>query len=605
MTAGARIPFMITRAMKTALRGRGYADSDIEQLTPADAHKILGNGAESTPDDGPGTSVAEITIFTKSGGVLSKRIHLVDGEISNDSSACAMGSGAARRVQINLNHIATLADLINGLGPREAYALGRLKEDLPDHVRIVVADKLADLRGKPGVAARTKEHLVFVEGAAAVCLLDVDVKGVNEDARRRIKERGVWAALCDVVPPLANAARVIRHSTSHGLRNTETGQTYPSSGGFHCAIAVADGADIERYLSDLHDRLWLNGLGWGMVSAAGSFLERALIDRAVGSPERLIFEAPPIIIPPLVQEPRLAEAYEGAIVDTRSACPPLTAGEKAEAQKLKDAEKLRLKPEREEKRAKWSDGHIKRLVASGMPEAWARAQVDHWIDQQELSGDFPLPFDDPKLASTTVADVLAKPDKFLDKTLADPFEGPRYGNGKARIYRRENASLFIHSFAHGGIRYELKSAPKPADEAEIDRLARLAPLDYERAREDAAKRLGVRVTALDRTIETKRNTRSSDKLSPHKPETILDEINADNSVVMIGARCRVLRFEDTPHEAALRQQIFNVAEAQSESKIQPDRLLNDRRREAITVVVDFLHPPGYRATKEIASPEPA
>src|SRR5580700_9200217 len=58
-------------------------------------------------------------------------------------------------------------------------------------------------------------------------------------------------------------------------------------------------------------------------------------------------------------------------------------------------------------------------------------------------------------------------------------------------------------------------------------------------------------------------------------------------------------------DSALRQQIFNVAEAQSESKIQPDRLLNDRRREAITVVVDFLHPPGYRATKEIASPEPA
>jgi hypothetical protein len=37
----------------------------------------------------------------------------------------------------------------------------------------------------------------------------------------------------------------------------------------------------------------------------------------------------------------------------------------------------------------------------------------------------------------------------------------------------------------------------------------------------------------------------------------------------------------------------------------PDRLLNDRRREAVTVVVDILHPPGYRATKEIASPEPA
>ena len=184
-------------------------------------------------------------------------------------------------------------------------------------------------------------------------------------------------------------------------------------------------------------------------------------------------------------------------------------------------------------------------------------QVDRWLDQQELSGDFPLPFDDPKLAGTTVADVLANPDKFLDKTLADPFEGPRYGKGKARIYRRENASLLINSFAHGGIQYELKSAPKPEDEAEIDRLARLTPLDYERAREDAAKRLGVRVTALDRTIETKRTTQSQ-KLSPHRAETILDEINANNSVVMIGARCRVLRFEDTPHEAGGEHYVYRL-----------------------------------------------
>ena len=547
MTAGARIPFMITRSMKTALRERGYADSDIEQLTPAAAHKILGNGAEPAPDDGPGLPIAEITVFKKSGGVLSKRIHLVDGKISNDSSACAMGSGAARRVRIDLSDIASLAKLINGLGPREAYAIGRLREGLPNCVRIVVADKLADFHCAADVAARTKVDLIFVAGEPALCLFDVDVKGVSEAARRRIREGGVWAALCTVVPSLANAARVIRQSTSHGLRNKKTGETYPSSGGFHCAVAVVDGADIPRFLADLHDRLWLAGLGWGMVSAAGSFLERALIDRAVGSPERLIFEAPPVIVPPLEQAPRLAEAFEGAILDTRAACPPLTAAEQAEAQNLKEAEKLRLKPEREEARAKWSDGHIKRLVASGMPEPWARAQVDRWLDHQELSGDFPLPFDDPKLAGTTVADVLAKPSKFVLKTLADPFEGPAYGRAKARIYKRDDASLFINSFAHGGIRYELKHAPRPDVDAEIERLSRLSIVDYDRARDDAAKRLDVRVTTLDKAVETKRNAKSPS--APHEAEAILAELNADNSVVMIGARSRVLRFEDTPHVA--------------------------------------------------------
>jgi hypothetical protein len=521
-------------------------------------NRIIGNGAAPAPD-GREASFAEITVFKKSGGPLTKRIHLVDGKVSNDSSLCAMGSGDARRVRINLNAIASLAAIINGLGPREAYAIGRLREGLPDRVKIVVADKLAEAKGDPNVIARTKEYFGFAKGKPAICLHDTDMKGVSESVSRRTGGRDVWAVLCDVVPPLANAARVIRQSTSTGLRNRETGETYPSSGGLHAAIAVADGADIERFLSDLHDRLWLTGLGWGMVSAAGSFLERSLIDRAVGSPERLIFEAPPVIIPPLEQAPRLAKAYEGVILDTRAACPPLTAAEKAEVERLKAAERARLKPESEAKRATWSEAHIKRIVAKGMPEAWARVQVDGWIDRKELSGDFPLPFDDAKLAGTTVADVLVKPDKFLNKTLADPFEGPSYGKGKARIYRRDDGSLFINSFAHGGIRYELKSAPRPADEAEIERLARLSPLDYERSREDAAKRLGVRVTSLDKTVEEKRSAlKPRDKLSPQEAETILDGINADNSVVMIGARCRVLRFEDTPHEAGGEHYVYRL-----------------------------------------------
>ena len=403
---------------------------------------------EGSPrDDRPGPPIAEITVFTKRGGPLTKRIYLVDGKVSNDSSLCGMGSGDARRVRIDLSDIASLAKLINELGARKAYAIGRLREGLPDHVKIVVADKLANLHGADDVAARTKVDLIFVAGEPALCLFDVDVKGVSEAVRRRIREGGVWTALCAIVPSLANAARVIRQSTSQGLRNKKTGETYPNAGGFHCAVAVMDGADIQRFLADLHDRLWLAGLGWGMISAAGSFLERALIDRAVGSPERLIFEAPPVIVPPLEQAPRLAEAYEGEILDTRVACPPLTSAERAEVEKLKQAEKLRLKPESEEARAKWSDSHIKRLVASGMPEPWARAQVDRWLDHQELSGDFPLPFDDGTLAGTTVADVVANPAKFLDKTLADPFEGPAYGRAKARIYKRDDASLFINSFA--------------------------------------------------------------------------------------------------------------------------------------------------------------
>ena len=42
-------------------------------------------------------------------------------------------------------------------------------------------------------------------------------------------------------------------------------------------------------------------------------------------------------------------------------------------------------------------------------------------------------------------------------------------------------------------------------------------------------------------------------------------------------------------DPALSQQIFHVAEAKGEPKIQPNRLLNDLGREPIAGVADFRH----------------
>ena len=54
------------------------------------------------PDGGLWTPFAEITVFTKRGGALSKHIELVDGRVANDSSDCAMAEGMAQRIRIDL-----------------------------------------------------------------------------------------------------------------------------------------------------------------------------------------------------------------------------------------------------------------------------------------------------------------------------------------------------------------------------------------------------------------------------------------------------------------------------------------------------------------------
>src|SRR5208283_167031 len=56
--------------------------------------------------------------------------------------------------------------------------------------------------------------------------------------------------------------------------------------------------------------------------------------------------------------------------------------------------------------------------------------------------------------------------------------------------------------------------------------------------------------------------------------------------------------------SAFRQQIFDVAQAEGEPEVEPYRLVNVLRRETISVVADFLHPLGYSATGQTASPTP-
>jgi hypothetical protein len=287
---------------------------------------------------------AEITVFHKSGGVLSKQIRLDHGKVVSDGSACLMSNGAARRVDIADIH--AYADLVNACASNEAIALGRLKEGVPAQARVVTADKLNGSNDLTTIA-RTKDFLRFEQGKGGLVLIDFDPKGMSEAVRQQFDEcGGLIGALCEVLPALETVALVKRSSTSSGLRNAETGETFPHSGGEHLVIPVLDAGDIPRFLSDLHDRCWLNGFGWGIASGCGSFLERSIVDKSCGSPERLIFEGAPIIEPPLVQAAREAIAHDGTVLDT-TYCAPLTQAERAELQKLITAEERRLLPKRQ------------------------------------------------------------------------------------------------------------------------------------------------------------------------------------------------------------------------------------------------------------------
>ena len=287
----------------------------------------------------------ELTRLTKDGGPLTKQISLApDGTLVKDGSACVMAHGTAERVRVA--GVDALGALIEDLAPSQAIALGALRADLPDKVEVTTKKSCSMAwRGRTSspapapISSITDRRLRCWTTTARACrpLLRPSLSAPADFGRR----------LLTVLPALKDAAHVTRRSTSAGLSRSDTGEALPGSDGVHVYVAEKDGADSERFLRALHDRCWLAGLGWMMVSASGALLERSIVDRMVGGPERLVFEGGPVLVPPLQQdkESRRPIAVDGVALDTVAACPPLSIVERARLDELKARERERLAPE--------------------------------------------------------------------------------------------------------------------------------------------------------------------------------------------------------------------------------------------------------------------
>lgn len=411
-----------------------------------------GSGDHQSPNDVP-----EITILSKDNGTISKTISIVDGKLVSDGSSCIMGSGSARRQPL-ANGAASLAKVINALGSREALALGRLESTLPCRVRISTKAKLpAD--APANTITRTRANIAYELGLPAFALIDIDLKGVpNLVAEHASVMGGYDELLTYLFPYLADVARVSRPSTSACVVNSETGEPCHESGGRHLYLLVADGADIERFLAVLHDRLWLAGYGWFVLGATGQLLERSLIDRTVWGPERLVFEAPPTLIAPAVQDPlaRVPQATGSNILDSRRMVQDLSPDEQVQADALKRAARQVLEPEAAKLQSSSDRALAKRLSENGNGSEETCLRRIGRRHAGELTSTIPLEFDDPNLGRVSVGDILRDPIRYTDETLADPLEGASYGRCKAKVMPGSNGWPFIHSFAHGRQIYDLR-----------------------------------------------------------------------------------------------------------------------------------------------------
>ena len=97
----------------------------------------------------------------------------------------------------------------------------------------------------------------------------------------------------------------------------------------------------------------------------------------------------------------------------------------------------------------------------------------------------------------------------------------------------------------------------PAMDAEIERLAKLSEVEYDRQREVSAKKYKVRSVTLDKLVYNARIKLALKKVAP-AAKNMLAQMNAKNSVVLDGARTRVLRFEEVEHDAGGEHYVYHV-----------------------------------------------
>jgi hypothetical protein len=354
-----------------------------------------------------------ITIVTQSGSRLTKQ-QQTDGTWE---SAGNIYDADAKTISIDL---AELPNLLDSISDNQALILGTSKYT---PCKLITADSKA--KGVEGIT-RTKENYSFSDKPAFM-LLDIDFKQYpNPDV--------------DVVSMLLQVAKggfgyVMRGSTTSNIV-TPDGIPLEGGNGCHIYVQVKKGTNIPLMLEVINQRLILAGYGFVFISQAGTAEVRTPVDVKVGSPERVIYEASPILLPGYRQHRECEFVAGGMFMITRLSETQLKAMEQIKVQLLEDA-----RPQIDAKKKEWQQ-------ARGLTEK----QVKEILDRKTLPVDFVISNNDN--STFTVDDVWRDPASYHKKDIRDPIE-PEYGKSKAKIYvnRLDDGpidSIVICSMAHGG-----------------------------------------------------------------------------------------------------------------------------------------------------------
>jgi hypothetical protein len=378
----------------------------------------------------PQPDTAYITIFTSGSGPVVKRFSMVGDEVEATASA-RIHTGSVRSVRANDPE--ELTELLDGLGANQAVGLGILAT-VNQSFPLVTKDAL-----RAGAVSRSGDFFSHNEGAGWG-LIDIDTKDLPPSVSANLVGDDIVADIFRVVPELEKTAHVVRPSSSAGIIKPDG--TVREATGTHVFFRLAHAPNLPQLLQAMHDRCWVAGLGYIKLSKAGYMLERSPVDLAVAGAERLIFEADPIVQPPLSRvRPPDRLKHGGSLSALVPPDPMLVA-------QLKQQARDELKPAAAKMAQQFEAEQVEKIRAeTKVSKTEARRIFRQRMQGGELS-------DDDVLETST--GVFERVGDFLERVtwvhgLPCPVEGSSYGPSKAAFYPAGSHSPEprIISYSHG------------------------------------------------------------------------------------------------------------------------------------------------------------
>jgi hypothetical protein len=371
----------------------------------------------------------------------------VGKEIFKDGSKKPLIFKTGKAKKLTIRNPLDLTEVINNLTPREAIGIG-----VTDYNEAILTYKGQE---GDGMISRTKKYFRFPDKGYLFFDFD-DLKRFNiasiEDA---------FDCLCDIYEGLKGKAYIAKPSSSSYINGA--GLT-----GVHIYVPVTNMKYIDKFVDYMFNNAFVKGYGYIFVSKSGALLERVLFDKAVFSPERIIYETPPILESGISKINIPAIAYDGNILELPEKYPNLTFKANEAIKKLKAKEKRN------------SDAIIENLCKNykGDVRNYRNVLKSFNSNNKYVTGDFLLYFDDLD-EPITVREVFEMLEDADGKTLKDPIDPHR--NNHAIFYSNLDTHKppCIFSHKHGGYTIELRKDTVKADLVEHLPKIKYTPLDTE------------------------------------------------------------------------------------------------------------------------------